>query len=65
MREITQAHLDTCLKILAKNKEYAREKFKDDYTVRIKKINEMDFCERLVKALFEDYTTIKKQTRLL
>ncbi|EKE25675.1 MAG: hypothetical protein ACD_5C00075G0007 [uncultured bacterium] len=65
MREITQTHLDTCLKILAKNKEYVREKFKDDYSNRIRKINEMDFCERLVKALFEDYTTIKKQRKLL
>ena len=65
MREITEKHINTALKILASEKYWRGEVFKNNPEKLKRKVTEIDYCERLVKALFEDRQEHNKQPKLI
>ncbi len=62
--EITQKHIDTALTILGKQKYWTSEAYKSNYQVREIRKDELEFCEKLVRRLFEDCQNLKKQPGL-
>lgn len=65
MRRIEKKHIDRGLQILASEKFMCGEVFKGDITKRKKKLAEIDYCERLLKALWEDYEVLRTQPKML
>ena len=63
-REIIQKHIDTALKILAKEKYRIGEIYRNDYQIREIRKDEIEFCEKLIQRLFEDNQILKKQPGL-
>jgi len=65
LREIKEKHIDDALKILANEKYWRGEVFKQDPIKMKRKVVEIDYCERLIRALWEDRENYIKQPKIL
>jgi hypothetical protein len=62
---VYQRHIDKALKIVNKER-YAREKlWVSNSSRRREKIDEMDYCYRLITYLFKEYNRLMDQTRIV
>lgn len=65
MRAITKKHIDTALKIIGNQKVTVEDKFEFQRDKRLRRLAELEYVERLIKALHEDIEIYKRQPKIL
>ena len=62
---ITKKHIDIALKFISSQKIIIEKVFEWDITKKKRKLDELEYCLKLIKVLKEENENLKKQPKML